>query len=309
MKYICAQPAIDYYTWQVEVMINNFIKNGANPGDIQIVCAHYGSISEKWQSLAKGYPEVKFFFYPDQRQKPCYISSVRPHILYQHWVSNPELINETIFYHDCDIVFSKPIDFEGLIENDTCYVSDTVSYIGAEYVRSKGEHYLDFMADIVNVNKQYIIEQEKNSGGAQYILKNIPIEFWKKVYYDSENLYRLITNQIKKDKAADPSMHEIQIWCADMWAVLWNLWFWDKQVLVSDKLSFSWATSGINEWDKHPIYHNAGVTSGQNGLFYKGAYINKLPYEDVESQVFDANFCSFKYAEEIIKTKEVTCLL
>jgi hypothetical protein len=288
-------------------MINNFIRNGVNPGDIQIVCSHHGSKPENWQKLAQVYSDVKFDFYPDQRQKPCYISSVRPHILYQHWLKHPEMVKETVFYHDCDIVFSKPIDFEGLIDNENCYVSDTVSYIGAEYVRSKGEHYLDLMADIVNVNKQYIIEQEKNSGGAQYILKNIPIEFWKKVYYDAENLYRLITHQIEKDKKDNPSMHEIQIWCADMWAVLWNLWFWDKQVLVTDKLSFSWATSHISEWDKHPIFHNAGVVGDRADLFYKGKYQSTLPY-DITQETFNNNFCSFKYAEEILKTKEVSCL-
>jgi hypothetical protein len=308
MKFICAQPAIDYYTWQVEVMINNFIKNGVNPEDIQIVCAHHGSVSEKWQKLAKGYPDVKFYFYADQRQKPCYISSVRPHILYQHWLNHPELINETVFYHDCDIIFSKPIDFEGLIDNDTCYVSDTVSYIGANYVRSKGEHYLDLMADIVNVNKQYVIEQEKNSGGAQYLLKNVPIEFWKKVYYDAENLYRLVTHQIEKDKKDNPSMHEIQIWCADMWAVLWNLWFWDKAVEVTKKLSFSWATSGSTDWDRYPIFHNAGVTGDHDGLFYKGKFQLALPYEEVKSKTYNTNFCSSKYAEEVLKTGEVSCL-
>ena len=289
-------------------MINNFIRNGANPGDIQIVCAHHGAVSKKWQKLAETYKEVKFFFYFDARQKPCYISSVRPHVLYQHWLNHPEMENETVFYHDCDIVFSKPIDFEGMLDNETCYVSDTVSYIGANYVRSKGEHYLDLMADIVNVNKQYIIEQEKNSGGAQYLLKNIPTEFWKKVYYDAENLYRLVTHQIDKDRIIDPNMHELQIWCADMWAVLWNLWFWDKQVLVTEKLSFSWATSGIQDWDNNPIFHNAGVTGDHNGLFYKGKFQGVLPYQEAKEKTYNTNFCSSKYAEEVLKTGEVSCL-
>ena len=37
LRYICAQPAIDYYTWQVEVMINNFKKHGINPTNIDIL--------------------------------------------------------------------------------------------------------------------------------------------------------------------------------------------------------------------------------------------------------------------------------
>jgi hypothetical protein len=304
MKFICAQPGIDYYTWQVEVMINNFIEKGVNPKDIHIVCSHHGTILPKWIKLKDSYSDVNFFFYRDERQKPSYISSVRPHLLYKHWILHPELEKETIFYHDCDIVFAKPVDFEGMLEDNKCYVSDTVSYIGAEYIRSKGEHYLDYMADIVNVNKQYIIEQEKNSGGAQYILKNIPTEFWKKVYYDSEALFRLITHQIDKDKPG----HPLQIWCADMWAVLWNLWFWDKQVLVSDKLSFSWATSGIQDWDKHPIFHNAGVVDDKHQMFYKGKYQTVLPY-DIKLEDYTPAVCSYMYAQEIINTSKKSKLI
>jgi hypothetical protein len=308
MKFICAQPAIDYYSWQVEVMLNNFISNNVNPDDIHIVCAHYGNISDKWKKLTEKFDQVNFFFYPDDRMKAGYISSIRPHLLYKHWLATPSLQSEVVFYHDCDIALSKPLDVEDILKDNISYVSDTVSYIGANYIRSKGEHYLDLMSRIVNVDKNVIISQEANSGGAQYLFKNIPTEFWKKVYYDAENLYRLVNDQIAKDKAVDPKIHEIQIWCADMWAVLWNLWFFNKQVKVTEKLSFSWATSHIGEWDKNPIYHNAGVTANRKELFYKGQYINKLPYDEIKQENIDDRFCSYNYVKELLKTKEVTCL-
>jgi hypothetical protein len=303
MKFICAQPAIDYYTWQVEVMINNFVNNGVDPGDIHIVCAYKQTIPEKWKTLVAYYPKVKFFFYKDERFKPTYISSIRPHVLHQHWLRNPELETEKVFYHDCDIVFTKPVDFTELLEDDNCYVSDTVSYVGAKYIRSKGEHYLDLMTRLVNINKDLVISQEKESGGAQYLLKNIPAKFWEKVYFDSENLWRMVNHEIKKDKPD----HPIQIWCADMWAVLWNIWLFDKMVKVTDKMSFAWATSKIEDWDKHPIYHNAGVTGPDQKLFYKGQYQTRLPY-DIKLEDFTDKQCAYKYAEEILKTKEVTCL-
>lgn len=303
MKFICAQPGIEYYTWQVEVMINNFIRNGINPGDIHIVCAYYGKASEKWLKLKEQYSDVNFFFYPDKRKKSKYVSSIRPHILYQHWLANPYLENEVVFYHDCDIVLTKQIDFSGLLGDDTCYVSDTVSYIGANYIRSKGEHLLDIMTDVIGVNKQFVIDNEKDSGGAQYLLKSVPAEFWNKVYWDAENIYKPIVKLQNGDHS-----NPFQIWCADMWAVLWNLWVWDKTVRVSDKLSFAWSTSLISEWDKHPIYHNAGATGNEKHLFYKGQYQNKTPY-DIKLESFDNRFCSYKYVQEILKTKEVSCLV
>ena len=62
-----------------------------------------------------------------------------------------------------------------------------------------------------------------------------------------------------------------------MWAVLWNLWKRSKQTQVVDEINFSLATSGINEWHKNAIYHNAGVTSSHTDMFFKGKYINDLP--------------------------------
>lgn len=304
MKFICAQPAIPYYTWQVEVLINNFISKGINPNNIEIVCSYKGSIPEVWSKLAQHYNTVRFFFYEDKRVKPGYISSIRPYILKEHWLKYPELANETFLYHDCDIILTDSFDISSLLNDDICYVSDTVSYIGANYIRSKGEHYLDLMTDIVDVNKQQIIEREKDSGGAQYLIKNVGSDFWEKVYYDSETLYRLVNKQIAKDNPP----HALQIWCADMWAVLWNLWFFDKQVKVDEKLSFSWNTSHISDWDKHPIFHNAGATTSENGMFYKAAYMNTTPYDIDIKDISDIR-CGYKYAEEILKTKEVSCLV
>jgi hypothetical protein len=165
------------------------------------------------------------------------------------------------------------------------------------------------MTSIVNISKEKVITEELNSGGAQYILKNIGSGFWNKVHSDCEMMYRLVNIEIQKDKAADPSYHELQIWCADMWSVLWNLWYFNKDVKVTPKLSFSWATSPIHEWSIHPIYHNAGVTDGNSGLFYKAAYMNSTPYNDVKLENLNEKYCSYKYVEELLKTKEVSCLI
>ena len=105
LKFICAQPATTYYAWQVEVMINNFIEMGINPNDIHIVCyTETSEIPEQWVKLQNGY-SANFFFYQDQRETNHYISSIRPNILKQHWLSNPELNDLAIFYHDCDICY------------------------------------------------------------------------------------------------------------------------------------------------------------------------------------------------------------
>jgi hypothetical protein len=303
MKFICVQPAIDYYAWQVEVMINNFIRNGVDPEDIQIISSYSRAITSKWYSLKDTYKQIKFYFYQDERKGHGYISSIRPHVLHKHWLHYPELEKETIFYYDCDILFTKPIDFSNLEKDNVCYLSDTISYIGAKYIKSKGENYFELMTEIVGVDPQVVIDNEKDSGGAQYILKGITADFWNKVYNDSEKIFTTIV----KKQNGNPS-EPFQIWCADMWAVLWNLWVYKKEVKVTPEMSFAWATSPIRDWDRYSIFHNAGVVGPNNKLFYKGQYINKLPF-DIKLEEFTPTSCSYKYAEEILKTKEVTCLL
>ena len=86
LRFICIQPAIDYYTWQVEVMINNFIDKGINPNQIDVVCGiTTNEPPANWRKLADHYNMVRFFFYQDTRQSPRYISSLRPHIMKKHY--------------------------------------------------------------------------------------------------------------------------------------------------------------------------------------------------------------------------------
>ena len=314
LRYICVQPRILYYAWQVEVMINNFIANGINPNAIDVLVAYNlndATSSEEnisiWNKLVNGYVDVNFYFYEDIRQQPIrYISSIRPNILKQHFQKYRELSNEVFFYHDCDICFTKPVDFSHLLEDNIWYVSDTNSYINYDYINSKGHGVYDKMCEIVGIDKNIPIQNNMDSGGAQYILKNLTADFWRKVESDCENLFYKITIMNDIIKQNDTSYHELQIWCADMWCVLWNGWLFNNDIQIHNDLNFSWATSGIQEWCTHTIFHNAGVTNSSK-MFYKALYRNKLPYT-INLKDFDNTYCSYNYVNEILKTKKVSAI-
>lgn len=293
LRFICAQPASKYYVWQVEVCINNFIDMGIHPNNIDVVCWKVNDvIPDEWSKLANAYP-VRFLFYSDTRETKHYISSIRPNILKQHFQAFPELEKEAIFYHDCDIVFTKPLNWHQFLEDDSWYGSDTRWYIGHDYILSKGEDILDEMCRIVDIDKQVIKNNELNAIGAQYLMKGINSEFWANVEKDCERLFKEITDlnneKIALDRHTMPEnearqpYHPLQIWCADMWAVLWNGWKLGYKTVCHPELEFSWATSSEEEWYKYNIYHNAGVISADQGLFYKALYMDKLPYgEDIK---------------------------
>ena len=296
MKYLSAQPASLYYGWQIDVMLHSFVGQGVNLSDVILVNAIQGVKDPYFDKLEAKYEDANFFYYNDTRTDKTYISSIRPHILKKHFEIHDYLKNETILDHDCDIALARPLNTELFESDDICYMSDTRSYIGYKYIISKGQDIFDEMVRIMQIDPQLVKDNEENTGGAQYILKGIDAEYWMRVECDSVNLYKSISELNNHKKKTNPKYHELQIWCADMWAVLWNVWKDGKQTRITDDLDFMFATNAATDWHKKPIYHNAGVTSSNDGLFYKGDYTKSLPPKDL---VVEKTSASYKYYEMI----------
>ena len=318
LRYISIQPRLIFYAWQVEVMLNNFISKGINPKNIDILVAcntndpRTSSEEHKllWDKLVKHFSDVNFYFYDDKRNHPVeYVSTIRPNIFKQHLQKYTELSKDVFFYSDCDMIFSKKPNFDNLLNDDYWYVSDTNSYINAEYILSKGEEVYFKMCDIVGIDEAIPIQNNRHSGGAQYIMKNLTWQYWDKVEKDSENLFSEITKLNNKIKETNADYHELQIWCADMWAVLWNGWLFGNNIKIDKRLNFSWATDNIDVYKHKKIYHNAGVSINDTKLFLKSSFTDILPYNYIDKKMYSKDFCSIKYVQEILKTKKVSCLL
>lgn len=306
MKFICAQPAIDYYAWQIEIMIKNFISNGVKPEDMHILCAYRNEIPENWLKLKETNHPVNFFFYRDTRPNQSYIPSIYFNMMKQHLKAHPELEKEVLFLHDSDILFTKPIDFSSMAFGNVWYLSDTVGYIGTQYILSKGEDVYKGMCDIIGIDPLIPKLLNSNSGGAQHIVKNTTYEYWDKVESDSIKLYAHLCEEEPKWTRKD---YPIQKWTAGMWSLLWNAWLFGHETKVDKRLDFCWATDPMLRWEQCPIFHNAGVTVDRKELFFKGGYIGKIPYNDIKQEDFSDKYCSYKYVEQLLKTKETSCLI
>jgi hypothetical protein len=301
MRYICCQPANDYYTWQVEVVINNFKKVGINPNQIDIVCGiQNGMIPDKWIKLATHYNTVRFFFYEDTRTDKNYPPSIYFNLLKQHIAAREEVKYDVLYLHDSDIIFTKTPDFSDMARGNAWYLSDTNSYINYDYINSKGNDIYDIMCGIVGIDRRIPKLMNRNSGGAQYIVKNTTYEFWNKVEQDSIKLYN-------KFCILEPSFvplvdgdYAIQKWTAGMWALLWNAWLYGHETVVDPRMDFAWVTSPIEDTEKYTVLHNSGVISGQPNMFFKGAYMDRVPYYD-ELDI-DPQRGSYVYWNEIKQT-------
>lgn len=309
MTFISVQPDVPYFHWQIEVMIHNFIKSGINPNWIEIIFAYQNDVSQECKKLASKYPYIRFFFYKKTiLENHGYIPILRPDCLEQHFRKFPNLKNEPIFYHDSDIIFRQVPDFDMLNSDDNWYVSDTISYIGANYIKSKSQELFTDMCKIANIDPLLVEENQNNSGGAQYLMKGIDADFWKEVKENCLNLYVYMRDREEKERkelSEDvlKSYNPVQKWCADMWSVFWNGLKRGNQIRITPELDFSWGTSDMNAYEKCNIMHNAGVTTSKDGLFYKAEFINKDPFiEDLSK--FKKDTASYKYVEAILYAKE-----
>jgi hypothetical protein len=331
---ITCQPTDSYFVWQNHLYIESCLQQGFKEEQIHILLynpkgrAH----NPKWNMLKECYPKLNIFIYEDkdkdkgiQQFLGIYIPVLRPHILWQHFEAFPELKNRTIIYTDSDILWLKSLNIDHLIQNDGVnYVSDANSYLNHSYFENKYKDvipekleeaksvdFLEGVCKIVGLDKQVVIDNDTNTGGVQYILKDIDASFWKKVKEDVLKI-RMYLQQVNRDYFKDENSG-IQSWCADLWAVQFNLWFFNRESKVVPELNFAWSTDPISKLETYPILHNAGIVSETgNGYpaFYKGKYHKgEDPTKDDHFNIVlndekSKQYCTWYYANELNKLKQ-----
>jgi hypothetical protein len=322
--YVTAQPDLPYFHWQCEVYGFNFRENGVKPSDIHMIFGMVNSEQIPTKNALKlrdhGY---NVHFYSDNRDKKDYIASIKPYLIF-NWLKHNPQFGECFFLHDSDIIFKEKPDYEKFINDDYCYLGDTTLYTSYEYLKNCSKRYsekhnldefelMKKMTDVLGIELDCLKTNNDVSGGGQYIIKNTNYKQWYKIYQDSNELYDVLL----KFHESYPIDYGIQIWTAEMWSLLWNLWCMNKDTKIIDELGFSWATDTIDVYDKNPILHMAGVQPHEKEKkFYKGEFTNISPLEKLkENENFfdyvDKNSSTIKYIEvmkSIIKKQKTNYL-
>lgn len=298
MIYLSAQPAEYYFMWQLEVQLQNFEDIGIVPENIHVVLSYKPEegIPSYFEVFVETNKQAYFFFYPDNRIEPKYLSSIRPHILKQHFTQFPELANRIVCYHDSDILFRERLNERLLSETEYWYFSDTRNYVGGSYLKRFGDDFFRNLCKDICIDPQLVEQNEAHSGGAQHIMKGVTAEYWEQVEQDSEKIYAFIKDYNSKLKN---NAKQAQAWCADMWAVLWNAWKLNKKVRLHNELLFSWPKDHISRFYNTKIFHNSGVYDVENkDYFCKLLFKKSSPY-DVDFSSIKQDHCSIKFVEQI----------
>lgn len=325
LHYICAQPDDDYYFFQIHLWIENLKSLGVSDKAIVLLYTpQEREKNKKYEILFNLYPEVKFFTHRDESGElrkllPIYIPILRPFMLHKYWTEHPEMKDEVVFYYDCDVLLTKDFSLDAFLDDDVCYVSDTRSYLNATYFDSKIkdvlpqklENYkkidvLDNACKLVGITRQIAEKYNEDTGGAQYLLKNIDASFWKKMITDVINI-RVYLQEVNRTYFESENKGT-QSWCADMWALLWQLWARNQEVKVIKEMNFAWAPDPIEKLNTHTIFHNAGINADfmyGYPCFYKGKYVGgnsptKDPHLDVVLNNEESKkHCTWWYATKI----------
>jgi hypothetical protein len=312
--FVSAQPDVPYFIWQIKLYVNNFIEKGIDPNQIHVVL---GLVQGKTEPSKEGKElsnlGINVHFFEDGRNKKHYIPSIKPFLISKWIQSNPNY-GKLFFLHDADIIFRELPNFTRLLNDEVSYLSDTVGYIGYNYimdccVRYETKHpnsdkgqLLSEMAEVIGIDIETIKENQENSGGGQYLIKNTTCELWDKIYKDSNTMYDQMMDYQKRFPI-NPG--QIQFWTAEMWSLLWNLWMYGFETKITNEFEFCWATDNIDNYNKTPILHMAGVTHElKTTKFFKGDYINIDPIEELRKNpnVFDyidSNSSTIKYIENM----------
>jgi hypothetical protein len=326
LKFLCSQPDDSYYKWQVNLWLESLKKIGKSDKAIVLVYTPAErQYNTEWDSLKTLYPEATFGFYRDEDGVsdfiPIYIPVLRPYTLMRWFKDHPEMKEKAIFYCDCDIVFTENFNIDAYINDDVCYLSDTNSYINASYFDSKKSDVLQDKQELYNtrdvlgeltsligISRQIAEENNLHSGGAQYLLKNIDYKFWQKAFSDCILIRRFLLNI--NGQFFESENKGYQSWCADMWSVLWNLWYKGYTTQVIKEMDFAWATDHISRMDSIGLFHNAGISNTDMGhykAFYKGRYIHgNSPFNDLD-EVYNneesKKYCTHYYVSQLVELK------
>jgi len=312
LVFVTAQPDVPYFHWQIKLYTHNFIEKGIDPKNIHVILAMVHGTTKPTEGakelLNQGY---NVHFYKDNRDKKSYIPSIKPYLV-SKWLEEYPEFGRKFFLHDADIIFNRLPDFNKLLNDDITYLSDTIGYIGYNYIMDCCDRYekqhpnsekgqlIEEMANIIGLDVETIKNNQENSGGGQYIIKNTDYKLWEKIYNDCTPLY----NQMLDYQRRFPiNPGQIQFWTAEMWALLWNLWLNKNETKITKELDFSWATDDIKKYERLPILHMAGVTDDlKSTKFYKGEYINVDPIRTLiknpkKFDYVDKNSSTIKYVE------------
>lgn len=308
MIYLNVIPDELYFLWQIEILLYNFHSIGINQKDIHVIIGYdeHKGVNERISQFIHECNYALFFTYSDDRTNKVYSASLVQYLIAKHLEAHPYLESEALFIHDSDIIFKHKLELTTLLQDTNWYASYSGDYIGCDYIITHGGDLLfNKMCTIVGISPEIVIANNKNAGGAQYLVKETTASFWLKVANDGELLYKLLLKENLPNGIIDYSKYSPKVnpWYASMWAMWWNSILINRPLQVTDVLDFCWADEDIRRWHTTSILHYSMKYKNDLPCFRKTNYIFSSPY-NFDLSGISKDTCSYPLVQTMKKYKE-----
>lgn len=311
--------------WQVQLLMESFKEfNFKYPVHILV-------FKPKTRPWSVDWGDLPVFKYEDSGEVApllkTYHTIHRAYSIREHLKANPELENRALLYLDMDILLTKELNLDHLLQDNISYGADIRSYNNWEYFTNKvsrvkpermeqylKENPLGQMWERFGISEETIKANNDNTAGVHYLLKGTNVEFWNEVLHSCvpmiKELEYLNQKYIQGSTSLEKRNNGWQSFCSDIFITLYALWKRGLETRMAPELNFTWATDSIEKIKDTPWYHNAAITSESHfgGVcFYKGRYVNndKTPFQDKEyiksilQDPITKNFANYYYTLKI----------
>ena len=285
MRTLVPLPDTDFYLWQMLVQIaSGAVEEGA------WLLYVTERPSERLSALMDA-QIAEMHVWPDWRQPggPTYNPAMKAGLVGQYLAAHPQAVDEPHLIIDPDVIPTGRGLPSG--QRGTLLGTDTDSYTGVDYLRSKGA--LDALCDLVGVSVEEV-ERWVPAIGSQYLTWGIPGEWWSEVERLSVPAYHLLLN-LNVPVGQTP----VQAWCAEMYVTHLMAVRDGYRPTASTDLSMVWAGDDVTGWDSSAFFHNAGVVEPNGRDFAKTEHQSSPWKSDIEVSEESA---SARYVELIHDT-------
>lgn len=302
---ITCQPTNKRFKWELEVLATNLINLGVKPKDIVFLFL---------QASETGYDKyfhdtfgVETHTYQDDRDYAAYIPNIKPYLWSKYLGEDPVREQGTYLYIDSDVIFKSLPDLTKLpnLAKDHWYCSDTKGYTNYDYLMSckESDKVVPKMCELSNITLDQLEKIKEGAGGAQWIIKDPTLAYWKKVYTDCNNYYKYYKEHPELTDLDPSNMGYIQSWASQMYAEEFNCAYFNITPECTDELLFAWTPDKHEVNRKAKIIHDSGAVEGDKAHIRKADYINTDPYS-MDWYNIDRDSWSWDYVIAIIRAKE-----
>lgn len=233
----------------------------------------------------------------DWRTNPQYNPSMKPGLVGRFLEANPDVAGAPLVVMDPDA-----IPLPGFISRaphmqptpTRWFGTDTDSYTGPAYLKSKGEDLWVELCKLVGVDPDHA--GQFLGRGSQWLFRAGDGGLWLEIQRLSEQAYPVLTGH----------RSDVQVWCAEMYVTQLVLARENIAATARAPMRMAWATGAREDWQKAGFFHNAGVTEAGTGHFHKGQWQARPPFflEDDAEYGATEESATFRYVELLKSTQE-----